>query len=466
MTQHRIRQPVYRQVGADHDGASLAQRKGRVSTTEASPVNPSSTGRVIVSREFTALATRAFDELPVAVLWFEGSALIGANDKWSAISGLDVSDSAGDGWLRVIHPDDRDGLAACMTHEPEQSLTPVSLRIVADRRPAEWFRVHLRTACSTDGVATAFVTLTAIGPHRNNQARLVHMSNHDGLTGLANRTRFVSRVRQSLADPTGTSALLFIDLDHFKVVNDHLGHRYGDVVLQAVCKRIERTIRSTDLAGRLGGDEIGVFCPQIAGNDEVIELAERVGAALAAPFSVEEQIVIIDASIGVAYSTDTVTTAEELIDNADTAMYAAKAAGGGRWATYGDDPGPRPTIEVGHDLMFGVIRADVDQAEEHTIAAWKLSTRDRDFERSARLASVRQALRRASLLLRTSPAVDIVTTVDGLKVDQRPDQLQAASHGHTLAHTTKQSPRRRRTPSPAGSASPTTTTQKSELRNV
>jgi len=92
----------------------------------------------------------------------------------------------------------------------------------------------------------------------------VHMANHDGLTGLANRTRFVGRVDRALADPTTTSALLFIDLDHFKIVNDHLGHAYGDIVLQAVCKRIEAAIRPTDLAGRLGGDEIAVFCPKVA----------------------------------------------------------------------------------------------------------------------------------------------------------------------------------------------------------
>ena len=365
------------------------------------------------------------------MLSFEGSALVDANDEWAAVSGLDIGESAGDGWLSVIHPDDRGDLCACINHiDPDtpQSRTPVSVRVGAGDQPEEWFRAHVRMF-QTNGVPSALMTLTAVGPHRSNEARLVHVSTHDGLTGLANRTRFVGQVWRALADPTATSALLFIDLDHFKVVNDHLGHRYGDLVLQAVCKRIESTIRSTDVAGRLGGDEIGVFCPRIGERNEVIALAERVGVALAAPFSVGEEIVIIDASIGVAFTTDTVRTVEALIDDADKAMYVAKAAGGGRWATYSADLGSRPVVMVGDDPLFGAIRADVDRAEEHTISAWKLSTTNRDFERSAHFSSIREALRRTSLLLRASPNVNLATTTVVSAPDPRADQLQAAHDG-------------------------------------
>ena len=257
------------------------------------------------------------------------------------------------------------------------------------------------------------LTLTAIGPDRNYEARLVHMATHDGLTGLINRTRFVGRVNRALADPATTSALLFIDLDHFKLVNDHLGHHVGDIVLQAVCQRIESTIRSTDLAGRLGGDEIAIFCPNGVGRAEIIALAERVGAALAAPFSVEGEMVIIDASIGIAFTTETVRTADALIKDADRAMYVAKAAGGGRWVTADDHRGQPPAVPVGHhDELFGPIRAEIDRAERRTISAWQVSTANRNFELGARLASVRDALRKASVLLRTSPYVDVVTTGD------------------------------------------------------
>ncbi len=396
-----------------------------MNTKKASPIENDRTVHGIGGRASASFAMQSFDDLPVSVLSFEGSALIDANDEWAAISGLDVSDSAGDGWLRVIHPDDRMDLSTYVNHNTPEARNPVSVRVGADGRPAEWFRAHVRMFRTND-VAKALLTLTAIGPDRSYEARLVHMATHDGLTGLANRTRFVGRVNRALADPTTTCALLFIDLDHFKIVNDHLGHNYGDIVLQAVCKRIASTIRSTDLAGRLGGDEFAVFCPQVAGPDEVIALAERVGAALAAPFSVEEEIVIIDASIGIAFTTDTVRNADALIDNADRAMYVAKAAGGGRWVTYDDDRRPRPVVAVGHDLMLGPIRADVDEAEKRTISAWQLSTANRDFERSARLASVREALRRASLLLRASPNVDVVTTADALAPDPRLDQLRAA----------------------------------------
>ncbi|MCY7298491.1 MAG: diguanylate cyclase [Ilumatobacteraceae bacterium] len=402
----------------------------------ASPIEIERTFQGGPSRPSPLPAMRSFDDLPVSVLSFEGSGLIDANHEWAAISGLDVSDSAGDGWLKVIHPDDRMDLSAYVEHNASESRVPVSVRVGADGRPDEWFRAHVHMV-RTNGVAKALLTLTAVGPDSSRAARLVHMATHDGLTGLANRTRFVGRVDRALADPTTTSALLFIDLDHFKIVNDHLGHAYGDIVLQAVCKRIEAAIRPTDLAGRLGGDEIAVFCPKVAGRHEVISLAERVGAALAAPFSAEKEIVIIDASIGIAFTTDNVRSAEELIDEADRAMYVAKSAGGGRWATYDDESNRRPAVAVRQDLMLGAIRADVDQAEGRTLSAWQVSTANRDFERSARLVSVRAALRRASLLLRTSPDVDIVTTVDALAPDPRPDQLQAAHNsGVAVAQAT------------------------------
>jgi len=401
-----------------------------------SPIKSESTLQNGAARPSPSLAMRSFDDLPISVLSFEGSALIDANQEWTAISGLDVSDSAGDGWLTVIHPDDRMDLFAYVEHNTSEPRVPVSVRVAADSRPAEWFRAHVHTV-RTNGVEKALLTLTAVGPDRSHEARLVHMATHDGLTGLANRTGFAGRVDRALTDPTTTSALLFIDLDHFKIVNGHLGHAYGDIVLQAVCKRIEATIRPTDLAGRLGGDEIAVFCPKVAGRDEVISLAERIGAALAAPFSAEKEIVVIDASIGIAFTTDTVRCAEELIADADRAMYVAKAAGGGRWATYDDDRNLRPAVAVRQDVMLGAIRADVDQAERRTLSAWQVSTANRDFERSARLVSVRAALRRASLLLRTSPDVDIVTAFDALAPDPRHDQLQAAhDSGVAIAQAT------------------------------
>jgi diguanylate cyclase (GGDEF)-like protein len=274
-----------------------------------------------------------FDELAVAVLCFAGSSLIEANAEWTTISGLTVQQSMGSGWLAAVHSDDRDDAAACAVFRVDGAAVVSDIRLVSDGGFDCWFRAVGRTFddAATDGEG-GVVTMTAVGAHRSAEARLLHMSTHDGLTGLVTRAKFVSVVENWLGRHGGPSGLLFIDLDHFKIVNDQMGHRFGDELLQAVGKRVESAIRATDIAGRLGGDEIGVFCSRVGSVGEAIALAERVGDALAAPFTVADHTVVVGSSIGIALTDGSLQTAEELIDGADRAMYSAKADGGGRWA--------------------------------------------------------------------------------------------------------------------------------------
>ena len=364
--------------------------------------------------------------------------MVDANLEWVAISRLGIAESAGDGWLNAIHPDDRGSVSECIANPPSSPDLDLNVRVVGAGGSLNWFRGHVR--CFDDPIDHArLLTFTSVGAHRSNEARLLHLASHDGLTGLANRARFVSSVTRTLEAGTDLVGMLFIDLDHFKVVNDRLGHRFGDEVLRAVCTRIESAIRSTDVAARLGGDEIGVFCPHVTSPGELFALAERIGAASATPFTIEDQTVIIDASIGVSYRSDSCRTAEALIDSADRAMYRAKSAGGGRWAILETDatpaaagapvPDPLPDLEVANDLLLSAARADIDHAEERIMLAWRQSTRLRDFKRSSRLLIVREALRRAGLLLQARPNGPESTAIDEENVDPRADQLQSAFDG-------------------------------------
>ena len=372
-----------------------------------------------------AFARTAFNDLPVAVLYFHGSSLIDANTEWFAISGRGGSESAGDGWLGAIHPDDRANASASVGASRFGRDIAMNVRIIATQESTGWFRGHLR--CFDDPIDQArLLTLTAVGAHRSNQARLVHLSTHDELTGLANRTKFTDNVTRAVTRRSGLAGLLFIDLDHFKVVNDHLGHRYGDDVLRTVGSRIESAIRSTDLAGRLGGDEIGVFCPCLTAQSELVSLAARIGEALATPITIGAETVIIDASIGVAFTSDSVQTAEALIDTADRAMYVAKAAGGGRWATL-DTPRLIHRDIDDDEKTAAAIRGDLDRAEERTRIAWQRSIRADDVERAAQFAILREALRRTSLLLRSPGAVTVETSID-----HRPEQLQSLLDGERV----------------------------------
>ena len=154
-----------------------------------------------------------------------------------------------------------------------------------------------------------------------------HQSTHDALTELPNWVLLRDRLEQSLAVATRSSgevALLLIDLDRFKEINDTLGHSYGDKLLRQVGPRLQSVLRDGDTVGRLGGDEFAVLLPSVEGAEEAQAVAERLRAALHRPFDVDGVILDIEASIGIVLSPWHGTETEDLLRNADIAMYAAK----------------------------------------------------------------------------------------------------------------------------------------------
>lgn len=173
-------------------------------------------------------------------------------------------------------------------------------------------------------------------------ARLVeqlrHRAFHDPLTGLPNRALFRDRLAHALErtarDPEAGCAVLFLDLDDFKRVNDQLGHDSGDEVLRIVAERLEAGLRRGDTAARLGGDEFTVLLEDTADIDEIRATADRLALRLRRPIGQGDDQVEIGVSIGIALSPDGGTTVDELLTNADAAMYLAKAAGKGRVAVY------------------------------------------------------------------------------------------------------------------------------------
>jgi diguanylate cyclase (GGDEF)-like protein len=180
-------------------------------------------------------------------------------------------------------------------------------------------------------------------------ARLVeqlrHRAFHDPLTGLPNRALFRDRLAHALErsarDPAATCAVLFLDLDDFKQVNDRLGHDRGDGVLRTVAERLEAGIRRSDTAARLGGDEFTILLEDAVDLDEVKATADRLAMRLRRPIGEGDEAVEMGVSVGVALSPEAGTTVDELLTNADAAMYLAKAAGKGRIAVY------EPSMRIG-----------------------------------------------------------------------------------------------------------------------
>jgi diguanylate cyclase (GGDEF)-like protein/PAS domain S-box-containing protein len=178
--------------------------------------------------------------------------------------------------------------------------------------------------------------LAALAIDRDAQtSELGRLALHDTLTGLPNRALAQDRLEHALerleqTDDDGLVAVLFVDLDRFKLVNDGLGHETGDELLVAVSERLARTVRRQDTIARIGGDEFVVLCEDLQDEDQAVELADRAAHAFAEPFALSRAEVTISASIGIAVTGRSSERAGNLLQDADAAMYRAKRRGGAR----------------------------------------------------------------------------------------------------------------------------------------
>jgi diguanylate cyclase (GGDEF)-like protein/PAS domain S-box-containing protein len=235
----------------------------------------------------------------------------------------------------LAHPDDVTALADMV----DQAVAIPGRRVVGEWRLRQgdgtWLPVEtVATSGMVEGDTAAVVLNTRdLQERKALEQKLTFQAFHDPLTRLANRTLFRERVEHSL-DRRGSSdnAVLFIDLDNFKTINDSLGHAAGDHVLVETAHRLRSALRSEDTAARLGGDEFGVLLED-AGVTDAARVAERIRTVLGVPFWVLGQEVFISASIGIA-TREIGDTATELLRNADVAMYTAKTKGKARFEIF------------------------------------------------------------------------------------------------------------------------------------
>jgi diguanylate cyclase (GGDEF)-like protein len=204
-----------------------------------------------------------------------------------------------------------------------------------ERRLFATLASHTGTALSQDHLERRVVALRA------SEDRLYHQAFHDPLTGLANRLLFLDRMTHALSRRTGNVAAMYLDLDDFKPINDTLGHDAGDALLRAVADRLRETLRAADTPARLGGDEFAVLLLDIPPADVVI-VAERILRAFEPPVDLGGRQGRISASIGIAMADSGTATTEDLVRNADAAMYVSKRGGKRAYTIYGSEPATAP----------------------------------------------------------------------------------------------------------------------------
>jgi diguanylate cyclase (GGDEF)-like protein/PAS domain S-box-containing protein len=243
-------------------------------------------------------------------------------------------------WPSRIHPDDRArAIAAYDEHWRTGEPLRAEYRMVAMDGSEVWVRdeAYAMADDTQSGRRMSQGLLVDITDHKRLESKLIHDALHDPLTGLANRVLLRDHLERAIARQgrtPGTVALLFVDLDDFKRVNDSYGHVAGDQILVEVAERLTGSVRAEDVVGRQSGDEFAVLLGRVGDADEAITSAERLLRELRRPFQLGARSIVVGGSIGIAVASERDATAEELLTQADAAMYAAKADGKGTYAVY------------------------------------------------------------------------------------------------------------------------------------
>jgi diguanylate cyclase (GGDEF)-like protein/PAS domain S-box-containing protein len=272
----------------------------------------------------------------------------------------------GDLWPQVIHPDDLvRTVAAYQEHWRSGLPLRADYRMIARDGSVVW--VHDEAFSVTDrgpaGRRWSQGLIVNTTEQKRLEEQLLHDALHDPLTGLANRVLFRDCVERALAGGKrrrSKVAVLFLDLDNFKLVNDSLGHRAGDRLLVEVGRRLGATIRATDVAARQGGDEFTILLDRVRNVEQATASAERIAMELRKPIEVDGRAIIVAVSIGVAMADGPEIDADDLLAHADAAMYEAKAQGRDRHAVF--DPAMR-ILARGRLQMEAELRVAIDEEQ-------------------------------------------------------------------------------------------------------
>jgi len=276
--------------------------------------------------------------------WDLISSRVHYSPRWASLFGYEEHElpATPAAWLDRVHPDDR----PAVDHELERHLDGLTAHFESEHRVLHrdncyrWVLFRGIAVRDDDDVPLRMAGSTSDITHRKNaEARLRFEAFHDALTGLPNRALLIRRLHQAIEDgrergPEHQFAVVFVDIDDFKLVNDSLGHTMGDMLLRAIASRLKRCVRGVDTVARLGGDEFCLLLDHVSDIADVLRVADRVQEEMGIAFNLRGYEVFTSASVGVAINRAEYHEAEDMLRDANIAMYRAKSTGRGKRAIF------------------------------------------------------------------------------------------------------------------------------------
>jgi diguanylate cyclase (GGDEF)-like protein/PAS domain S-box-containing protein len=314
------------------------------------------------------LAARVFDNLAEAMVVTDGQGRIqSVNPAFTAITGFTEEEARGRKPGEVLSSGQHDEAFFSGMWTILQQNGQWQGEIINRRKSGETYTEWLSISAvrdAEDRIVQYIGLFSDISDRKEAEAYIYHLAYHDSLTGLANRLLFRDRLDTALRQAQRSNrplAVLMMDLDHFKTINDTLGHQTGDRLLKEVAQRLSASVRDCDTLARLGGDEFALLMPEIRSAGDAASIARKLVQALTPEIDLGGQGVFMTTSIGIAMFPDHGESSDELIKNADVALYVAKNAGRNTWHVFD------PTSEVA-----AIDRLELESALRHAVARREL----------------------------------------------------------------------------------------------
>ncbi|MCB1918972.1 MAG: EAL domain-containing protein [Candidatus Competibacteraceae bacterium] len=369
-TQYRFRTPSGRETWLKTRARPMRDRAGRITGHLGASIDIADLKKTEETLRASEARFRNYFELPLI-----GIALIGPDKRWWEVNdrtcemlGYRRSRLLGMTWAEMTHPDDQSAEEIQLKRVLSRRIEGYSLdkRFIRQDGALLYASVSTRCVRQANGMVDHFVTVIQdITERRQAAEHIKHLAYYDALTGLPNRTLLNDRLQQALlraGREHNLVGMLLVDLDRFKLINDALGHKIGDRLLNEVATRLQRSIRQCDTISRQGGDEFAILLPDLTNNDDATRAAQRMLDAMIQPFRLDGRELSITCSIGISLYPRDGCTSESLLKNADIALYRAKDMGRNNYQFYlsGGTTLSRERLNLETDLRHAMNRRQLE----------------------------------------------------------------------------------------------------------